>query len=143
MAEADQITEDIDFLSGKIKSWTDSCVRASNDNDPETLSVGLMELARINSALGRKAKYAMYVARTAEQAYKAAREQYKVDTINEGKSATFADTSRYIKSTPDHKIWNDALLIAEQAEDLAWRTGDFLKYGQSRLSLIKMDIVNG
>lgn len=142
-SEATQVVEDIKNLTERVKALQDKCTVASNSGDPETLSMGLMELARVNSSLGRRGKYAMYIARTAEHAYKAAREQYKVDAINEGKSATFGDTQRYIHSTPDHKIWNEALLIAEQAEDLAYRTGDFMKYAQSRLSLIKADIANG
>lgn len=137
------ITSEIESLTVSVKKWVDKCTVASNTENPETLSVGLVELARVNSSLGRKGKYAMWIARTAEHAYKASREQYKVDAIEKGKTATYGDTQRYIQSTGEHSVWVDALLVAEQAEDLAYRTSDFMKYAQSRLSLIKEDIRRG
>lgn len=143
MTEIEQVSADIESLTDLAKSWTDKCTIASNAGDPESLSMGLMELARVNSSLGRRGKYAMYIARQAEHAYKRAREEYKVEAIEQKKTASFGDTQRYIKSTPEHTVWNEALLVAEQAEDLAYRTGDFLKMAQSRLSLIKNDIANG
>lgn len=143
MTEVEQVEKDINNLTDRVKELHDICTKASNGGDPETLSVNLLELARVNSGLGRRGKYAMYIARNAEHAYKAAREQYKVDAINAGKSATYGDTQRYIRSTDDHRVYSEALLIGEQAGDLAYRTDTFLDLARSRLSLIGKDIRNG
>lgn len=140
MENPDQVSKDIAKLEAAVKELQQVCVKASNLGDPETLSQKLMELGRVNSALGRRAKSAVYIARTAEHAYKKAREQYKIDAIADGKSATFGDTQRYLKSTGDHDVWAKAAMVAEQADDLAYRTSDFMKMAQSRLSLIKGDI---
>lgn len=143
MSDLETLDKDLELLTGRVREQQAICIKAAQNEDIETLSLTLMKLANTNSRLGRKGKLAMWVARTAEQAYKAAREQYKLDAIDAKKTASYGDTQRYIKSTPDHKVWADALLVAEQAEDLAYRTSDFMKYAQSRLSLMKVDIHRG
>lgn len=143
MSEADQVEQDIQELTKKVKNWTDVLTDASNRGDIETLSTGLMQLARVNTALGRKSKKAMYIARIAERAYNAARDQHKIDGIKSGKSATAADVGKYVDTKQQHRAWVDALLVAEEAEDLAYKTGDFEKYCQSRQSILKEDVRRG
>lgn len=142
--QPDKSIEDlIAELSDLVKHFQAQVIEASNRADPESLSKHMMRLARVNSALGRHAGYAKYVARNAEHAYKAARDQKKLDSMEAGKSGTYGDTQRYIKSSTEHKIWSDAQLIADQADDLCFRTDTFLKLSQSRLSLIKGDAARG
>lgn len=139
----EEVVSDIGKLEERVKYYQATIVKATENNDLETLSTDLVHLARVNTNLGRLAKYVMYLARNAEHAYKAAREQYKLNAIDGGKSATYGDTQRYIKSTDEHQIWSYALLIGSQAEETAFRTDTFLKMGQSKSSLLKGDMHGG
>lgn len=147
--EYESVSEELLKLHSMVKDLTHQAVVASGDAkegrvaDPETLRNVLLRLARVNSSLGKKAAKAKWVARWAEHAYKAAREQYKVDAIESGKTASYGDTQRYIKSTEEHKIWNDAQWLADESEDLRFTTDTFLKLGQSNLSIIRGDITRG
>lgn len=141
--ELEDVVADIEKLEERVKYYQGSIDTASKNGDIETLSVDCVHLARVNSALAKHSKYVMYLARNAEHAYKAAREQYKIDAINDGKSATYGDTQRYIKSTQEHQIWSSALRIGEEAGELAFRTDTFLKMAQSRGSILREDSKRG
>lgn len=148
MSKEEALPGDIDKLTDEINRLQKVCIKASEGEegmppDPETLSQTLLQLARTNSALGRRAAYAKYVARNAERAFKAAKDQYKVDAINEGKTASYGDTQREIRSGAEFKIFSDAQLIADEASDLCFRTDTFLKMAQTRVSLIKGDVTRG
>lgn len=137
--EEDRIMNNIEKLEGKIKELQVESIRASEKGDPETLSVNLMRLAHVNSALGKNAAYATYIARNADRAYRRAREQAKLNYINDKMTIGKAESQAYIDVDSMVNIYSEAQLVADQASDLCFRTDTFLKLSQSRLSLIKND----
>lgn len=141
--EAEQTTKAIDTLETKIKGLQGDIVTASERGDPETLSTLLLRLGRVNSALGRQAAYAKYLARNADRAYRMEREQGKLSLIRGGMAIGKAESQAYVDSGHLVNIYSEVQLLADQADDLCFRTDTFLKMAQSRLSLIKGDAVRG
>lgn len=141
--EVEETVNAINRLTDLIKHYQGEVITASGNNDPENLSQAILKLGRLNSALGRHAAFAKYIARNAEHAYKAARDQKKLAAMESGESGTKAETRRYTQTGMEHEAWSEAQLIADQADDLCFRTDTFLKMSQSRLSLIKGDAARG
>lgn len=134
----EEVVKDIDFLSKKTKELQDEATTASERGNDEGLSTALMRLARNNSALGRQAAYAKYIARNADRAARRFRAQRTLElaaTTAVNKSQMQAE----IDSEAQFKVASDAQLVADEADDLTYRTDTFLKMAQSRLSLIKAD----
>ncbi|HET8708965.1 MAG TPA: hypothetical protein VFL85_01650 [Candidatus Saccharimonadales bacterium] len=128
----------IDTLTEQVKRYQDEITVASQNSDPETLSNGLLKLARINSALGRQAAYAKYLARNADRS---ARRFRAKQTLDYSKSAAVnkSELQAELDAKTGFRVASEAQLIADQADDLCFRTDTFLKLAQSRLSLIKND----
>lgn len=129
-------------LDKLVKKYQTTAMTAKEKGDPETLSNTLIRLARVNSALGGKAAYAKYIARNAERAYRRTREQIKLQKIEEKNAIGKAESLGYVADDTEEvfKIWSNAQLLADTADDMAYRTDTFMKMSQSGLSLIKKDL---
>lgn len=136
-------TEDqIEQLEVKIKTYQAQAMQAKERGDSETLSNTLVRLARVNSALGSKSAYALYIARNSDRAYRRIRERVKLNKINEKNAIGKAESMAYLDSQVEaaFKLWSSVQLLADTANDMSYRTDTFLKMAQSGLSLIKNDI---
>lgn len=152
----DQVSQDIINLKSQIKEKVDEATTASNQGNDEGLSKALNSLARINSGLGQKAAMAKYVARMASRALDKLKEEKKnkrseltltyskTQAVGKSEHQARVDTAE-MENTIDEffKTYNMAQLLADEADDLTYRTDTFLKMGQSRLSLLKGDKHNG
>lgn len=138
----DEVQQNIETLTEKVKTLQATCVQASDRGDPETLSKTLLQLARINSALGKNGAFAQYIARNTDRAARRTRAQSTLDYAR-GQAVNKSELQAELDSKQDFQLASDAQLIADQASDLCFRTDTFLKMAQSRLSLIKGDIRNG
>lgn len=135
----DQIAE----LRKKIQGYQSKALLAKEKGNPETLSNTLIRLARVNSALGSRAAYAKKVARDSERAYRRLRGRTQLKFIDEQKMAIGkAEQAAYMDENVDRafRIYSDVQFLADDAEDLSYRTDTFMKMAQSGLSLIKNDI---
>lgn len=134
----EDVVKDIAFFTQKIKGLQEEATEASEKGNDEGLSTSLMRLARMNSGLGRQAAYAKYIARNSDRA---ARRFRASQTL--AHAATMAVNKSQLQAELDaedyFKIASDAQLLADEADDLTYRTDTFLKMAQSRLSLIKAD----
>lgn len=137
-----EVEQNIEQLMEKVKALQAVAVKASDNGDPETLSKTLLQLARINSALGKNGAYAQYIARNTDRAARRTRAQSTLDYAK-GQAVNKSELQAELDSKEDFQLASDAQLIADQASDLCFRTDTFLKMAQSRLSLIKGDIRNG
>lgn len=129
-------------LNELVKKYQSNAVGAKERGDAETLSNTLIRLARVNSALGGKAAYAMYIARNAERVYRRVREGKKLQAITEKNAIGKADSMAYVDAEVEKafKLYTEVQLLADKASDMSYRTDTFLKMSQSGLSLIKNDI---
>ena len=137
----EEVVADIDMLSKKIATKQGEIVEAAKAN-PETLSISLLQLARYNSALGKHAAYAKYIARNTDRAARRFRAETTL-TLSKTQAVNKAELQSEIDSAKLFRVASDAQLIADEADDLTYRTDTFLKMAQSRLSLIKGDIQRG
>lgn len=138
--EHSRIEEQLEKLQELVKKYQSEAVQAKEKGDPETLSNCLIRLARINSALGSKAAFAKYVARNAERVYRRDREHSKLRHIEMGMAIGKAESQGFVDADKSFKIYTDVQLLADTADDLAYRTDTFMKMSQSGLSLIKKDL---
>lgn len=129
-------------LSELVSHFQAEVVKSSNTNDPEGISTAMLRLARINSALGRHAAFAKYIARNADRAAKRGRAERTLANAAD-MAVNKAELKAEISSKTDFEIASEAQLVADQADDLCFRTDTFLKMSQSRLSLIKNDAARG
>lgn len=134
--------EQLQELDKLVKSYQSTALAAKERGDAETLSNTLIRLSRVNSALGGKAAYALYIARNAERCYRRVREQKKLDAINEKNAIGKADSMAYVDDEVEKAfmLYSNVQLLADTASDMSYRTDTFLKMAQSGLSLIKNDI---
>lgn len=154
--EYDELSEQIIDLKRKVTKKMDEATVASQKGDDETLSMSLDSLARLNSGLGQKAAMAKYVTRLAARALEKLKEQK--DARRSELTLHYSATQAVGKSEHQAKVevmdmvpeidelfgvYNLAKLLADEADDLTYRTDTFLKMGQSRLSLLKGDKHNG
>ena len=146
--------ENIESLKGKIwEKQTEATLASDNSND-ETLSVVLLEIARHNSALGQNAATAKAIARDMKRVVddlKKERDikvsQLTLDLVNSGSPVGKAEHRAKVSAHKEFKplidnafsIYNKVQLIADQADDLSFRTDTFTKLGQTRVSLLKAD----
>jgi hypothetical protein len=131
----------IEKITKNIKVQQNQMTEDAQDN-PEGLSLGLLELGRLNSSLGRHAAYAEYIARNADRAAR----RFRADrTLELAKSMAVnkAEKQAELDSEEVFSAASYAQLVADQAKDLSYRTDSFAKFAQSRLSLIKSDISRG
>lgn len=148
----EDLVSSIEKLKKKIGLKQDEAEIASQQSNDEGLSVALGSLARFNSALGQKAAYAKYIARNSNRAVERLKEQKDAErsrmtlelsqTQAVGKSEHQAriDIMSWIPKIDEaFDIYSQAKLIADQADDLTYRTDTMLKMAQSRLSLLKAD----
>lgn len=138
--EHTSIDNQIDELEKLVKKYQSNAVAAKERGDAETLSNTLIRLARVNSALGSKAAYAKYIARNAERVYRRDREHSKLQHISGGMAIGKAESQGFVDADHTFKVYSDVQLLADKADDLAYRTDTFMKMSQSGLSLIKNDI---
>lgn len=139
----DETIQNIDQLSQKVKEYQAAAVQASDRGDPENLSKTLLRLARVNSALGKNAAYAMYLARNADRAARRFRADKTLEYVGTKMAVNRAELKAELDSKDKFSNASECQLIADQASDMCFRTDTFLKMAQSRLSLIKGDIKNG
>lgn len=137
----EDVVKKIDLITPQIEKLQGEMTQAAK-GDPENLSLGLMRLARLNSALGKHAATAQWVARDGDRAARRFRadktlEYAKTVAVNKAEKQAELD-SEELFSACSRAQW-----VADQANDLTYRTDTFLKMAQSRLSLIKTDIRNG
>lgn len=138
----EDVVKDIEFFSQHIKTLQEEATTASEQGNDEGLSTSLMRLARMNAGLGRQAAYAKYIARNSDRAarrYRAGRTLELATSMAVNKSQLQAE----LDSEEQFKVASDAQLVADEADDLTYRTDTFMKLGQSRLSLIKQDKYSG
>lgn len=137
--------EQIIALQKKIKNYQTTAMQAKERGDGETLSNTLVRLARVNTALGSRAAYAKYIARNAERVYRRTREAVKLKKINNGAAIGKAESMAYTAKDVEQafQTYSSVQLLADDADDMAYRTDTFLKMAQSGLSLIKHDINDG
>lgn len=136
--DPDKIEENIRKLENKIKDLQGECVLASERSNDEGLSKHLMNLARTNSALGKYAALANYIARNADRAARRGRAE-KTLGYAEKEAVNKSELKAEVDSKDAFLTASDAQLLADQASDLCFRTDTFLKMAQSRLSLMKGD----
>lgn len=134
----DQLKE----LDKLVKQYQSQALAAKERGDAETLSNTLIRLARVNSALGGKAAYALYIARNAERVYRRVRETTKLQAIAEKNAIGKADSMAYVADEVESafRIYSEVQLLADTASDMSYRVDTYLKMAQSGLSLIKKDI---
>jgi hypothetical protein len=137
----EDVVADIETLSEKIKNKQEEITTAARD-DPETLSISLIQLARYNSALGKHAAYAKYIARNADRAARRHRAERTLE-YSASLAVNKSELKAEIESAELFKVASDAQLIADESDDLTYRTDTYLKMAQSRLSLVKGDIKRG
>lgn len=137
--ETDDQLKELDKL---VKSYQSTALAAKERGDAETLSNTLIRLARVNSALGGKAAFALYIARNSERVYRRIREQTKLDAINNKNAIGKADSMAYVDDEVEKafRLYSEVQLLADRASDMSYRVDTFIKMGQSGLSLIKKDI---
>lgn len=137
--------EQLDELDKLVKQYQTKALAAKERGDAETLSNTLIRLARVNSALGGKAAYAMYIARNADRLYRRIRENKKLDAIALKNAIGKSDSMAYVDPEVEKAfiIFTECQLLADTASDMSYRTDTFLKMAQSGLSLIKNDIKGG
>lgn len=140
--EEQATVRNIETLENKVKKLQGEAVEASERGDPETLSTLLLRLARCNSALGRQAAYANYLARNADRAARRYRGE-RVLHHSQSMAVNKAEPNAELDAKDLFSTASEVLLLAEQASDLCFRTDTFLKMAQSRLSLIKGDAARG
>lgn len=137
-----EIDDQLKELEKLVNKYQSTAVAAKERGDAETLSNTLVRLARVNCALGTKAKYALYVSLNAKRAHLRVYQITKLNLIAQknpiGKAEAMADIDQNVESV--FKIYLDAKLLADTFDDLSYRTDTFLKMAQSGLSLIKNDI---
>lgn len=154
--EYDEVSKQIVHLKKLVKEKMDEATTASQQGNDEQLSMSLDSLARINSALGQKAAMAKYVSRLAARALEKLKEQKKNKrselTLEYSKTQAVGKSEHQARVDTAHmedeideffNTSNLAQLLADEADDLTYRTDTFLKMGQSRLSLLKGDKHNG
>lgn len=155
--DVDKVAEDIEKLKSRVKQYQDAAEIASRGSNDEQLSLSLQSLARVNSALGQRAAYAKYVARNAQRVVDSLKDerdakrseltlQYS-ETLAVGKSEHKAKVKVFdeysSKIDKAFMVYNEARLLADQADDLTYRTDTYCKLAQSRLSLLKADKQRG
>lgn len=138
----DQVASDIANLTNQVKNLQEEVVEASSRGDDETVSTNLLRLARVNAALGRQAAYAKYIARNAERAAKRRRAEITLE-LSKSQAVNKSEKEAEIAVAKDFLVASQAQLLADESDDLTYRTDTFLKMGQSRLSLLKADKHNG
>lgn len=138
----DQVASDIANLTNQVKNLQEEVVEASSRGDDETVSTNLLRLARVNAALGRQAAYAKYIARNAERAAKRRRAEITLE-LSKSQAVNKSEKEAEIAVAEDFLVASQAQLLADESDDLTYRTDTFLKMGQSRLSLLKADKHNG
>jgi len=156
MVELDlnKVQEDIEKITQTIwKKQTEASIASENSND-ETLSILLTTLARYNSSLGRNSATAKAIARDMKRVYENFKEDQKtrvseltLKLINEGNPVGKSEHQAKVDAAKEFKplindafvVYNETQLIADQADDLTYRTDTYLKMGQTRVSLIKAD----
>lgn len=129
-------------LDKLVKTYQSTALAAKERGDAETLSNTLIRLARVNSALGGKAAYAMYIARNSERVYRRVRETVKLQAIADKNAIGKADSMAYVDDEVEaaFRLYSEVQLLADRASDMSYRVDTFLKMAQSGLSLIKNDI---
>jgi hypothetical protein len=135
------VVADIETLSKKIASTQGEAVTAAQ-GDPESLSLTILRIARYNSALGKHAAHAKYIARNADRAARRFRAEQTLN-LSKTQAVNKSELQAELDSADQFRTASDAQLIADEADDLTYRTDTFLKMAQSRLSLIKGDVKRG
>lgn len=134
----EDVALDIENLTKKIRVEMDKATQASEAGDDEGLSTALMRLARLNLALGRLAAYAKYISRNADRAARRKRGELTLQ-YSQTQAVNKSELQAELAVKKDFQVASDAELLANEADDLTFRTDTFLKMAQSRLSLLKSD----
>lgn len=139
---AERSTEDvalsIENLSNKINKEMDTATVASEQGNDEGLSSSLMRLARLNMGLGRLGAYAKFIARNADRAARRRRAELTL-SHSQSMAVNKSQLQAELDVKGDFEVASNAELLADEADDLTYRTDTFLKMAQSRLSLLKSD----
>ena len=154
--DLDGLTTAIEKLKVSIQKKTDEAETASLQANDENLSISLQSLARLNSALGKRAAMAKHIARLAGRVVEKLKEQKdarrseltlqysETQAVNKSEHKAKVEVMGLVPEIDEaFKISSLAKLLADEADDLTYRTDSFLKMGQSRLSLLKGDKQNG
>ena len=151
--DLNKVQEDIENLTQNIwKKQTEASAASENSND-ETLSILITTIAMYNSSLGRNAAIAKAIARDMKRAYESLKEdketrravltlEYSQDgPVGKAEARAKVEAAEEFKPliSDAFKVYNEVQLIADQADDLTYRTDTFLKMSQTRVSLIKAD----
>lgn len=137
-AEADKLERDLVTLQTRVKELQGEIEQASKRGDDETMSHLLISLGRANSALGHRGAKAQYIARNADRAARRRRASLTLEYAH-SQAVNKASLQAEVDTEKDFTIASEALLISDQAVDLAFRTDTFMKMAQTRVSLIKGD----
>lgn len=155
MADLDlnKVQENIESLRGLIWQKQIEAQTASDDSNDETLSITLIIIARHNSGLGQNAATAKAIARNMKRAYESLKEDREVrraeltlkysenGPVGKAEAKAKVDAAEEFKPLINKafEVYNEVQLIADQADDMTFRTDTFLKMSQTRVSLIKAD----
>jgi len=151
--DLNRVQENIELLRSRIQAKQAEATKASDDSNDETLSINLLTLARQNSGLGQNAATAKAIARDMKRVFEGLKEdrdtrrseltlEYSQDgPVGKAEHRAKVDAAKEFKPLIDDafKIYNEVQLIADQADDLTFRTDTYLKMGQTRVSLLKSD----
>jgi len=154
--ELDELAPKIEKLKQLIQEKTDEAEVASKQANDENLSIALQSLARLNSALGKRAAMAKHIARMSSRVVEKLKEQKdarrseltlkysETQAVNKSEHKAKVEVMEMVPEIDEaFKTSSLARLLADEADDLTYRTDSFLKMGQSRLSLLKGDKQNG
>lgn len=156
MSELDlnKVEENINSLRGKIWEKQVEATEASDHSNDETLSVVLLTIARHNSGLGQNAATAKAIARDMKRVLEDLKKDREIRIseltllyVEAGQAVGKSEHQAKVNAAKQFKplikeafeVYNEVQLIADQADDMSFRTDTFLKLGQTRVSLLKAD----
>jgi len=151
--DLNKVQENIESLKGKIWTGQTEATEASDNSNDETLSVTLLSIARNNSALGQNAATAKAIARDMKRVVDDLKKEREVliarltllysqdNPVGKSEARAKVEAAKEYKPLINDafELYNSTQLIADQADDLTFRTDTFLRMGQTRVSLIKSD----
>lgn len=109
-------------------------------DDPETLSQAILRLSVLNAGIGNFLHEAMLEESAAERHYKFMLDKQKLALVDEGKSATVAESMAKIAYNDTLKNWHEKTHAVNILKLKRNDVDRIIDAARSRLSLIKLDI---
>lgn len=137
--DENELTATLTTLMNRANQMMSTIDKASKENDPETASVVLVELARANSILAKKSAYAKYIARNADRAARRFRGNTTIE-LSKTMAVNKAEPMAEEKAKDLFKVASEAQLAADEAVDFGFRVDTFLDMARTRIALIREDV---